>query len=50
MEVFSATPASADRDKRRVVREMGCRPRQCLAVSSTLTSWGTWLILQPIRI
>jgi hypothetical protein len=44
MENLPSAPASADRDRLPVVREMGRRPRQCLAARRLLTS-----LSNPIR-
>jgi hypothetical protein len=41
---------SAGRNKPPLVREITRRPRQLLAANETLTSWGSWWILQPIWI
>jgi hypothetical protein len=50
MEGLPSASASTDRDRLPIVREMGRHSWQCLAVNRILTRWGSWWILQPIRI
>ena len=40
VEGLAAAPASADRDRLRVVREIGREARQRLAVRNVLTGWA----------